>query len=226
MLNKKIKCPKCGSENVVCLDGGGAISKYGDNVMIDIAPDMWLCKDCNESVRPKTSELRGGITMNDTKKEQFDLKALAEDVVKRPAPESCEEIARLLQGLPLWSSFINTSPRPEQKRALELLKGKSLSPTAEEILFIAEIGCGKYHRIRRDGDFSCFNSEKALELYRQYYELTGSEEVKYILDNFDEFKNLCYKSIARRQRKDDINPYIDNSPLSTSRDPDSEEWKK
>ena len=91
---------------------------------------------------------------------------------------------------------------------------------------MAEIGCGKYHRIRRDGDFSCFNSEKALELYRQYYELTGSEEVKYILDNFDEFKNLCYKSIARRQRKDDIDPYIDNSPLSTSRDPDSEEWKK
>ena len=179
--------------------------------MIDIAPDMWLCKDCNESVRPKTIELRGGITMNDTPKEQFDLKALAEDVVKRPAPESCEEIARLLQGLPLWSSFINTSPRPEQKRALE---------------FIAEIGCGKYHRIRRDGDFSCFNSEKASELYRQYYELTGSEEVKYILDNFDEFKNLCYKSIARRQRKDGIDPYIDNSPLSTSRDPDSEEWKK
>ena len=65
-----------------------------------------------------------------------------------------------------------------------------------------------------------------MELYRQYYELTGSEEVKYILDNFDEFENLCYKSIARRQRKDDIDPYIDNSPLSISRDPDSEEWKK
>ena len=51
MLNKKIKCPKCGSENVVCLDGGGAISKYGDNVMIDIAPDMWLCTDCKELFR-------------------------------------------------------------------------------------------------------------------------------------------------------------------------------
>lgn len=37
-LNKKVKCPKCGSENVICLDGNGAVSKYGDNVMIDIAP--------------------------------------------------------------------------------------------------------------------------------------------------------------------------------------------
>ena len=48
-LNKKVNCPKCGSENAICLDGGGAISKYGDNVMIDIAPDMWLCQDCKES---------------------------------------------------------------------------------------------------------------------------------------------------------------------------------
>ena len=51
VLNKKIKCPKCGSENVVCLDGGGAISKYGDNVMIDIAPDVWQCTDCKELFR-------------------------------------------------------------------------------------------------------------------------------------------------------------------------------
>ena len=158
--------------------------------------------------------------------EQFDLKTLVRDVESRPAPESCEEIEQLLLNLPPWSSFINTSPKPEQKRALELLKEKSVSPTAEEILFMAQIGCGRYHRIRRDGDFRCVTSDKAEELYKQYYELTGSEEVKYILDNFDEFKNLCYKSIARRQRKDDIDPYIDNSPLSTSRDPDSEEWKK
>jgi len=164
--------------------------------------------------------------MNETK--QFDIKALADAVVTRPAPESCEEIARLLQSLPLWSSFINTSPKPEQKRALALLKEKALSPTAEEILFMADIGLGKYHRIRRDreGDFENFNSKKAETYYRQYYDLTGNEEVKYILDNFDEFKELCYKSIGRRQRKDDIDPYIDNSPLSTSRDPDSEEWKK
>lgn len=166
--------------------------------------------------------------MNEIKTEQFDLKALAEDVVKRPAPESCEEIAQLLSGLPLWSSFINTSPKPEQKRALALLKERFVSPTAEEILFMAEIGCGKYHRIRRDreGDFINFDSNKAQELYRQYYELTGSEEVKYILDNFEAFVDLCFKSVARRQRKDDLNPYIDKSSISTSRDPDSEEWKK
>ena len=157
---------------------------------------------------------------------QFDLQALAAEVVNRPAPVSCEEIAQLLQSLPLWSSFINTSPKPEQKRALELINEKSASPTAEEILFMAEIGCGKYHRIRRDGDFRGFNPEKAEALYRQYYELTGSEEVKYILDNFDEFKKLCRNSLLERQRDDDLAPYRDNSTLSTSRDPDSEEWKK
>ena len=56
MLYKKVKCPKCGSENVVCLDGSGAISKYGDNVMIDIAPDMWFCQDCKESFRIENIE--------------------------------------------------------------------------------------------------------------------------------------------------------------------------
>ena len=158
--------------------------------------------------------------------EQFDLKALARDVESRPAPESCEEIEQLLLNLPPWSSFINTSPKPEQKRALELLKEKSVSPTAEEILFMAQIGCGRYHRIRRDGDFRCVTSDKAEELYKQYYELTGSEEVKYILDNFEAFVNLCYKSVARRQRKDDLDPYRESSHPSTSRDPDNEEWKK
>ena len=157
---------------------------------------------------------------------QFDLQTLAGEVVNRPSPDSCEEIAQLLSSLPLWSSFINTSPKPEQKRALELINEKSASPTAEEILFMAEIGCGKYHRIRREGDFRGFNPEKAEALYRQYYGLTGSEEVKYILDNFVKFKKLCLDSVLERQRDDDFAPYRDNSTLSTSRDPDSEEWKK
>lgn len=47
---------------------------------------------------------------------QFDLKALADAVVDRSATESCEVIDQLLQALPFWSSFINTSPKPEQKR--------------------------------------------------------------------------------------------------------------
>jgi transcription elongation factor Elf1 len=55
-LNKKAKCPKCGSENVVCLDGSGAVSKYGRGVMIDIAPDMWLCRDCKASFRIEDTE--------------------------------------------------------------------------------------------------------------------------------------------------------------------------
>ncbi len=46
-----IKCPKCQSENVICMDGNGTVSKYGRDVMIDIAPDMWLCKDCKETFR-------------------------------------------------------------------------------------------------------------------------------------------------------------------------------
>ena len=56
MSDKKVKCPKCESENVTCLDGGGAIAKYGDNVMIDIAPDMWQCTDCKESFRINYTE--------------------------------------------------------------------------------------------------------------------------------------------------------------------------
>jgi len=159
---------------------------------------------------------------------QFNLQTLADEVATRPAPESCEEIARLLTGLPLWSSFINTSPKQTQKKALELIKEKSVSPTAEEVLFLAEIGCGKYHRIRRDrtADFSGFESEKARELYKQYYELTGSEEVKFILDNFEEFKKMCLHNYFERQRDDELAPFRENSAPSTSRDPDSEEWKK
>ena len=156
----------------------------------------------------------------------FSLQSLADEVVTRPAPESCKEIADLLSELPLWSSFINKTPKPEQKRAYELLRKKSVSPTPEEILFMAEIGCGKYHKIRQDGDFDGFASAKAKELYKRYYELTGSEEVKYILNNFDDFANLCYRSYSRRRNRDDRAALRENATLSTSRDPDSEEWKK
>ena len=164
--------------------------------------------------------------MSNQNKRCFSLQSLADEVVTRPAPESCEEIARLLSDLPLWSSFINKTPKSEQKRAYELLTEKSASPTPEEILFMAEIGCGKYHKIRQDGDFDGFASAKAKELYKRYYELTGSEEVKYILNNFDDFANLCYRSYSRRRNRDDRAAMRENATLSTSRDPDSEEWKK
>ena len=164
--------------------------------------------------------------MSNQNKKCFSLQSLADEVVTRPAPESCEEIARLLSDLPLWSSFIHKTPKPEQKRAYELLTEKSASPTPEEILFMAEIGCGKYHKIRQDGDFDGFASAKAKELYKRYYELTGSEEVKYILNNFDDFANLCYRSYSRRRNRDDRAALRENATLSTSRDPDSEEWKK
>ena len=44
--------------------------------------------------------------------------------------------------------------------------------------------------------------------------------------NSDRFEKLCLKSLSSRQRKDDLAPYIENTNPSTSRDPDSEEWKK
>lgn len=163
--------------------------------------------------------------MNDAKINAFDLETLAEEVITRPAPDTCAEIEALLSSLPLYSSFINLSPKAEQKRALALLEEKCASPTKEELLYAAEIFSGKYHRIRKDGEWCSFMPKKAEILYRQYYEMTGSPEVKHILDNFDEFSRLCGKSVARRQRADNYAPYRDGT-LSTSRDPDSSEWKR
>ena len=156
----------------------------------------------------------------------FGLEALAEDACDRPAPKSCEEIAGILSGLEPKGSLGSKAPAPEQKRAFELLNEISASPTPEEILFMAEVYCGKYHRIRRDGEQSSFCSEKAEEMYKRYYKLTGSLEVKYILDNFSDFKKLCLKSLGARQRKDDFDLHWKrNSSPSTSLDPDSSEWK-
>lgn len=162
--------------------------------------------------------------MNDMKTDQFDLNALVADVVNNSAPKSCEEIAELLAGLPPKSWVHRQLPTPEQKQAFALLQEKSQAPTLEEIRFIAEICCGKYHRIRSDG-WSWPQWEKAKELYGQYYELTGSEEVKYILDNFEKFSQLCYATVSRRQRKDNF-ASVHDGKISTSRDPDSSEWKQ
>lgn len=50
-MAEKLKCPYCGSENLLRMDGYGSMSKYGRNVMIDIAPDIILCKDCKKEFR-------------------------------------------------------------------------------------------------------------------------------------------------------------------------------
>ena len=47
-MAEKLKCPYCGSENVKRMDGSGAVKKYGPGVMIDIAPDIFLCNDCKK----------------------------------------------------------------------------------------------------------------------------------------------------------------------------------
>ena len=53
---KEIKCPSCGSTRLSCMDGAGAVAKYGRGVMIDIAPEVWLCADCGESFGWETDE--------------------------------------------------------------------------------------------------------------------------------------------------------------------------
>ena len=159
------------------------------------------------------------------KTESFDLKVLVQEVTARPAPKSCAEIAQLLECLPPRGSLSSGAPVPEQKMAFELLSQKAEAPTAQEILFMADICCGRYHRIRRDGDIGCFDSKKAETLYRRYYEAEGCPKVKYILDNFSEFAKLCGKSVNKRQRHDDFELYCRDTPLSTSRDTDSSEWK-
>ena len=163
--------------------------------------------------------------MNDTVTEGFNLEALVKDVINRPAPDTCREIANLLSALPMSGSLGTPSPTPEQKKAFEILNEKMQNPTPDEIRFMAEIYCAKYHRIRRDGDLRCWMPDRAEVLYKKYYELTHSEEVKYVLDNFDEFIRLCGKSLSKRQRVDDFEIYRKGTAPSTSRDPDSSEWK-
>ena len=46
MSNKRC-CPKCGSENIDCMDGAG---------MLDISPEMWICGDCGEAFRVELFE--------------------------------------------------------------------------------------------------------------------------------------------------------------------------
>ena len=129
--------------------------------------------------------------MNNLKSKKFDLEKLAEDVSKRPVPSSCETISQLLANLPVKSWIHKQSPTAEQNQAFELLKAKSKDPKPEEIRFMAEVCCCKYHRIRA-GVWNWPQWDKAIELYTQYYNLTNDEEVKYILDHFDEFNKLCY----------------------------------
>lgn len=41
-MSEKLKCPYCGSGNVTRMDGAGTIKKFGNNVLIDIAPELSL----------------------------------------------------------------------------------------------------------------------------------------------------------------------------------------
>lgn len=46
------------------MDGANAIEKYGYNVMLDIAPDMWLCNVCKESFRLEEAEYLNNSMQN------------------------------------------------------------------------------------------------------------------------------------------------------------------
>ena len=157
------------------------------------------------------------------KKLKFDINKLVEEVVSRPAPASCMEIEELFLSLPPRNSLIKQTPTEIQNRAFELLKEKIKNPTADELRYMAEICSFKYHRIRPDECIQ-LTAELVIEYYELYYYMTGSLEVKYILDNFSLFRQLCFKSATERQRKDDLARYKDDGYLSTSRDVDSTEW--
>ena len=66
-MAEKLKCPYCGSENVKRMDGSGALKKYGPGVMIDIAPDIFLCNDCKKEFR---DDLFDDLTMDEALLEQ------------------------------------------------------------------------------------------------------------------------------------------------------------
>ena len=163
--------------------------------------------------------------MNEVKTEQFNLKALVRSVRENPVPDSCKKIAKLLSGLPPKSWVSHQTPTPEQNEALALLEEKLQAPTAEVVRFAAEVASGKYHRIRQTETLSRVQPQLAEALYGQYYEMTECPEVKYILDNFKEFIQLCHRSACNREYKDNLEPYR-GTGISTSRDPDSLEWRK
>ena len=50
-MAEKLKCPYCGSENLTRMDGSGTVKKYGNDVMIDIAPDIVYCNGCKKDFR-------------------------------------------------------------------------------------------------------------------------------------------------------------------------------
>ena len=155
---------------------------------------------------------------------KFDLKKIVEEVVSRPAPASCKEIEDLFLNLPPRNTLIKQTPTENQNKAFQLLKEKIENPTADELRYMAEIYSYKYHRIR-PGEGMGGSFELAKHYYGLYYDLTKSPLVKYILDNFDIFSGLIYKSYNKRLRKDDLARYKDDGYLSTSRDIDSTEWK-
>lgn len=55
-MNEKIKCPYCESENVTRMDGFKTTTKYGPNIMIDIAPEIVHCNDCSKDFKVKLFE--------------------------------------------------------------------------------------------------------------------------------------------------------------------------
>ena len=45
------RCPVCGSTDITNMDGSGVIGKKGENITLDICPEMWICNTCRETFR-------------------------------------------------------------------------------------------------------------------------------------------------------------------------------
>ena len=151
------------------------------------------------------------------------IKEITYEMFDSKAPESCKEIEQLLLTLPPKSSFHTQQDSPQEIQALTLLEAKRNSSDSDEILYLAQICLGKYHRLRlRSCDW--ITRDEGIRLLKQYYELTNCTKIKCILDNIPIFYTQRAIIMNSRQNKDDYKGY--DKKLSTSRDVDSEEWKK
>ena len=50
-MREKHRCPYCGSESVIRMDGSGTLARFGGDVMVDIAPETVHCSACKQDFK-------------------------------------------------------------------------------------------------------------------------------------------------------------------------------